>query len=92
MAKIASLKKPIDSKTVLDFAEGPQSEKNTPANGAGASRAENSSKGRKSGLLPAGDVRLTANIREDLHLKLKLMAARERTTIGELIEKWIESA
>lgn len=43
-----------------------------------------------SGLVPQGDVRLTANIREDLHLKLKIAAAHQRTTIGELIEKLVE--
>jgi hypothetical protein len=43
-----------------------------------------------SGLVPAGDVRLTANIRQDLHLKLKIAAAHKRTTIGELLEKLIE--
>jgi hypothetical protein len=44
-----------------------------------------------SGLVPEGDVRLTANIREDLHLKLKIAAATRRTTIGELLEELIES-
>ncbi len=44
----------------------------------------------KSGLVPEGDVRLTANIRGDLHLKLKIRAAQERTTVGELVERWIE--
>ena len=39
---------------------------------------------------PAGDVRLTVNIREDLHLKLKIMAAKRRTTIGELLEGLVE--
>lgn len=43
-----------------------------------------------SGQVPAGDVRLTANIRDDLHLRLKIAAARQRTTIGELIEKLVE--
>ncbi len=43
-----------------------------------------------SGLVPEGDVRLTANIREDLHLRLKIAAARQRTTIGELIELLVE--
>jgi uncharacterized protein YajQ (UPF0234 family) len=43
-----------------------------------------------SGLVPSGDVRLTANIREDLHLKLKIAAARRRTTIGEIIEELVE--
>ena len=44
----------------------------------------------KSGLVPEGDVRLTANIRGDLHMKLKMKAVVERTTIGELIEELIE--
>ena len=43
-----------------------------------------------SGLVPQGDVRLTANIRQDLHLKLKIAAARRRTTIGEMIEELID--
>jgi len=43
-----------------------------------------------SGQVPEGDVRLTANIRDDLHLKLKIAAARRRTTIGELIEELVE--
>jgi hypothetical protein len=47
-------------------------------------------KGVLSGQVPEGDVRLTANIREDLHLKLKIAAARRRTTIGELIEELVE--
>lgn len=46
--------------------------------------------GQKSGLVPAGDVRLTVNIRDDLHQKLKIKAVQERTTVGELIEQWIE--
>jgi hypothetical protein len=44
-----------------------------------------------SGLVPAGDIRLTANIREDLHLQLKIVAAQRRTTIGELIEELVEN-
>ena len=59
--------------------------------GKGAARAENAPVGQKSGLVPEGDVRLTANIRGDLHLKLKIRAAQERTTVGELIEQWIGS-
>lgn len=43
-----------------------------------------------SGLVPDGDVRLTANIRQDLHLKLKISSAYRRTTIGEIIEELIE--
>ncbi len=43
-----------------------------------------------SGQVPEGDVRLTANIRQDLHLKLKIEAAHRRTTIGELIEELVD--
>jgi hypothetical protein len=45
--------------------------------------------GSRAGLVPAGDIRLTINIRSDLHLKLKIRAATERTTVGELIEQWV---
>ena len=45
---------------------------------------------RGSGLVPEGDIRLTANIREDLHLRLKIAAAKQRTTIGEIIEELVE--
>ena len=91
MSKITSLKKPINSDAVLAFAEGAQTAKTATARGTGLSKSENAPKGQKSGLLPSGDVRLTANIREDLHLKLKIKAAQERTTIGELIEQWVET-
>ncbi len=46
---------------------------------------------RVPGPVPEGDVRLTANIREELHLKLKIAAATRRTTIGELIEELVET-
>jgi hypothetical protein len=55
-----------------------------------APKVETALKGQRSGFVPEGDVRLTANIRGDLHLKLKIRAAQERTTIGELIEQWVE--
>lgn len=48
------------------------------------------SRGDKAGKVPVGDVRLTVNMRRDLHLKLKIRAAEERTTIGELVERWVE--
>lgn len=89
MAKITTLKKPTLDQ-VRAFAEGPTSPKSEAAKGVGAARSENAPTGQKSGLVPEGDVRLTANIRHDLHLKLKIRAATERTTVGELIEKWIE--
>lgn len=91
MTKIATLKKPtLSTSAVLAFAEGAGTAATTPARGRGAARAETAPAGQKSGLVPEGDVRLTANIRGDLHLKLKIRAAQERTTAGELIEQWIE--
>lgn len=43
-----------------------------------------------SGLVPKGDVRLTVNISKEHHKKLKLAAAEKGTTIGELIETFID--
>jgi len=44
----------------------------------------------KSGLVPSGDVRLTANIKSELHTRLKIEAAKRRTTIGDLVEELID--
>ena len=52
--------------------------------------AEKKAEPKGSGLVPEGDVRLTANIRADLHMKLKMYAVENRTTIGEVIEGLIE--
>jgi hypothetical protein len=84
MSKITTLKKPtLSTAAVPAFAVGG-------ATGKSAARSKAAPVGQKSGLVPEGDVRLTANIRADLHLKLKIRAAQERTTVGELIEQWIE--
>lgn len=83
--KITTLKKPaLNADAVRAFAEGDQSAKQAKA------KVAEKAAGQKSGLVPDGDVRLTANIREDLHLKLKIEAAKRRTTVGELIEQMIE--
>ena len=66
------------------FAEAPQASKSSSAIEQGKAPAA------KSGLVPADDVRLTANIRQDLHLKIKIEAAHRRTTIGEILEELIE--
>lgn len=55
------------------------------------SRATAAANKAVSGMIPQGDVRLCANIREDLHLQLKIAAAVRRTTIGEQIEELIEA-
>ena len=91
MSKITTLKKPtLNTDAVRAFAEGATSKQTNAARGKGAARAETAPAGQKSGLVPEGDVRLTANIRGDLHLKLKIRAATERTTVGELIEAWVD--
>jgi hypothetical protein len=53
-------------------------------------RGNKNAKVRNSGRVPEGDVRLTVNIRADLHQKVRIRAIQERTTVGELIEHWIE--
>jgi len=40
--------------------------------------------------VPKGDVRLTTNMRKDLHRRLKIEAAKQGTTIGELVEQLVE--
>ena len=91
----ATLKKPnISTAAVMAFAEGrksPTGAQTEVGKGKALGTSQNATKGLKSGLVPEGDVRLTANIRGDIHIALKIRAAQERTTVGELIEKWVES-
>lgn len=85
------LKKPtLATAAVLGFAEGKAKPAPAPTPQVKSS-ASNAPAGQKSGLIPEGDVRLTANIAAELHTRLKIRAALERTTVGELIEEWIKS-
>ena len=78
------LKKPtLGRDAVLDFAEGDRGRKAPPAKRGRTTESP--------GGAPEGDVRLTANVRGDLHMRLRMRAVQERTTVGELIEAWIES-
>lgn len=91
MKTSAVTKKPsIDTDLAMKFAspEASQAIKNRPVMSGKGPREKMAQKPVKavSGLVPADDVRLTANIRKDLHLKLKIAAAESRTTIGEIIE------
>jgi hypothetical protein len=45
----------------------------------------------KSGQVPAGDVRLTVNIRADLHKRLRIAAINREMTAGELLEELIQT-
>lgn len=46
---------------------------------------------KRSGLVPQGDVRLTVNIRADLHKRLKHAAIDKGLTVGELVEQLAET-
>jgi ParG protein len=39
---------------------------------------------------PEGDQRLTINLREDLHLRLKIASAKAKTTIGAIVADLVE--
>lgn len=91
------MKKPIlSNEDVLKFAETPSEAAQADKTKKAGSRQGNTAKITPdkppvtSGNVPAGDVRLSANIDQGLHLKLKIAAARQRTTIGELLEHLID--
>lgn len=95
-----SIQKPtLPAAAALDFATGATNPVSETTSGAHQG-VDNSTTGKRartgktqvSGLVPEGDVRLTANISEEHHIKLKIAAARQRTTIGELIEQLIDKA
>ena len=93
-----SILKPTMGAAALGFATGSQQEaigkisetREGPSTTKAAKRAQKPSS--TSGQVPEGDVRLTANIKEGHHIKLKVAAATQRTTIGELIEQLIDKA
>ena len=75
-----TLKKPVlSSADVLGFAEGKK--------GRAAAISEASSASR---FPPSGDIRLTVNIRGDLHMRLKMEAVKRRTTVGEILEELVQ--
>ena len=100
---MASIKKPMlfNANEALEFAEKGDSSKpaktiSTPAKTAQkaaqkAAIAEGSPKrkmrGGKSGLVPEGYTRLTANIPTELHIKLKVKAASEGRSIVDILEE-----
>ncbi len=43
-----------------------------------------------SGKVPSGDVRLTLNVRKELHRNLKMAGVMTETTMGELVEMLIK--
>lgn len=92
-----SILKPTMGAAALNFADGSQQEATGRTSGGseGSSTTKAPKRAKKpskqvSGLVPEGDVRLTANISEEHHIKLKVTAATQRTTIGDLIEQLID--
>jgi hypothetical protein len=101
MKKKPTLKKPTLTLVDVDKfakqaagspANAPQGDKTLKARvgkGKTAKKAPNAPK-QVSGNVPAGDVRLSANMHQAIHLKLKIAAARERITIGEILERLVD--
>jgi hypothetical protein len=85
--KKVSIKKPILMADALKFASDDVLKDDITLSKPIINKVAQSDSKAVSGLIPKGDVRLTANINAELHLKLKIKAAEQRTTIGELIEQ-----
>jgi hypothetical protein len=92
-----TLRKPtLSTAQVLSFAEGRTAAKSDKVGKVAGSRrsAETApaaaTGGQKSRFAPAGDFRLTVNMRDDLHQRLKIEAVKRRTTVGELLETLVE--
>ena len=83
-----SLAKPSLAK-IQAFAEGATGSKPGAGTVTPMAARKTAPTGQKSGLVPAG-VRLTVNIRDDVHQALKIRAVQERTTVGDLIEAWVD--
>lgn len=89
MASLTKPKIPVDD--IKAFAERPQGPQMVKVRGRAQDGAPDAPTGSKSGMVPAGDVRLTVNVRDDIHQRLKIRAVQEKTTVGDMIEAWVES-
>ena len=90
---VSTLSKPTltQAKAFAEAVETPMGDLKVSGKAAVASTNQVAPVGSRSGLVPQGDVRLTANVDSDVHMKLKIQAARERTSVGQLIENWVNS-
>ena len=43
-----------------------------------------------SGQVPEGYTRLSANVKDELHIRLKVMSAKGKRSIGSILEEWID--
>jgi hypothetical protein len=95
--KPASISKPtlVMANEALSFASGASTgTRQGVGKDKGDKTAQTPSKASQEGLriffAPEGDKRLTINIREDLHKKLKIAAIEQGITAGEILESLIE--
>jgi hypothetical protein len=75
--------------TIQAFAEGAVSSEQGVGTLTPAVTRKDAPTGHRGGLVPAGDVRLTVNIRSDVHQALKVRSVQEHTTVGDMIEAWV---
>jgi hypothetical protein len=45
---------------------------------------------KPAGLPPEGYVRFTANLKKDIHMRLKLYSVRSGKPMSEILEEWVE--
>ena len=82
---MATLAKPkVPAATIQAFAEGASGATTTPVKKIAPPGKTTA------GMVPEGDIRLTVNVRADIHQRRKIRAVQERTTVGDLIEAWVE--
>lgn len=88
--KRAQISKPtIDTAQALKFATGAAESKPAPRRRKPAEAATKASASRVF-FAPEGDKRLTINMRQELHKKLKMAAVQQDTTVGEILEALVE--
>jgi hypothetical protein len=89
-SKKVSISKPSLAAQALNFASGDSISSSEGADKGNTRKVAQNGLKQVSGLVPAGDVRLTANINKELHLKLKIYAAQHGTTIGDVLEQLLK--
>ena len=95
--KEAQVRKPtLNTSEALEFAtESIKNENKDTGKGKEKITAQtslNSSYNTRIFFAPKGDKRLTINIKQELHKKLKIAAIERGITVGEIIEKLVEES
>ena len=84
--KQTTLKKPVLARDAMGFAEKRPAKR---VRGT-ARKADEPAGALTSRFPPSGDTRLTVNMRDELHMRLKMAAVKQRTTVGQIIEDLVE--